>query len=67
MVDADLVTEDLAPAGTSVRKHSLTKRESEKASPELRIPSTANVVGISVGLESGFSPIGAEHAIEHGV
>ena len=66
-VDADLVTENLVRSGTRVRRHSLTKGESEKASPELHIPGAANVARISVGLESGFSPIGAEHAIAHGV
>ena len=66
-VEADPVTENFVRAGTSVRRHRLTEGESENALPELHIPGVANVAGISVGLESGFSPIGAEHAIAHGV
>ena len=66
-VNADPATENLVRAGTSVRRHSLTEGESEKALLELRIPRAANVARISVGPESGFSPIGAEHAIAHGI
>ena len=66
-VEADSVTENLVRAGTSVRGHCLTEAESENELPELHIPGVTNVAGINVGLESGLSPIGAEHAIPHGV
>ena len=49
-----------------VRGHRLTEGEIEKALLELRIPRAANVARISLGLKSGFSPIGAEHAIANG-
>jgi hypothetical protein len=49
-----------------VRGHRLTEGEIEKASLELRIPRAANVARISVGPESGFSLVGAEHAIASG-
>ena len=49
-----------------VRKHRLTEAEIEKALLDLRIPRAANVARISVGPESGFSLIGAEHAIGSG-
>jgi hypothetical protein len=48
------------------RGHRLTEGEIEKALLELRIPRAANVAGISVGPESGFSRIDAEHAIANG-
>ena len=65
-VNADPATENLVGAGTRVRRHRLTEGEIEKALLELRIPRAANVARISGGRESGFSPIGAEHAIAHG-
>ena len=49
-----------------VREHRLTEGEIEKALLELRIPRAANVARISVGPESGFSRIDAEHAIANG-
>lgn len=49
-----------------VRGHRLTEGEIEKALLELRIPRAANVARISVGPESGFSRIDAEHAIADG-
>ena len=50
-----------------VREHRLTEGEIEKALLELRIPrAAANVARISVGPESGFSRIDAEHAIANG-
>jgi len=49
-----------------VRGHRLTEGEIEKALLELRIPRAANVARISVGPESGFSLVGAEHAIASG-
>ena len=66
-VEADPVTENFVRVGTSVRRHRLTEGESENALSELHIPGVAKVAGISVGLKPGFSPIGAEHAIEQGV
>ena len=49
-----------------VRGHRLTEGEIEKALLELRIPRAANVARISVGPESDFSRIDAEHAIANG-
>jgi hypothetical protein len=49
-----------------VRRHRLTAEETEKFLLELRIPRAANVARISVGPESGFSRIDAEHAIANG-
>lgn len=49
-----------------VREHHLTEGEIEKALLELRIPRAAKVARISVGPESGFSRIDAEHAIANG-
>ena len=51
---------------SAVRGHRLTEGEIEKALLELRIPRAANVARISVGRESGFSVVGAEHAIASG-
>ena len=62
-VNADPATGNLVRAGTSVRRHRLTKGEVKEALLKLRIPRAANAARISVGPESGFSPIGAEHAI----
>ena len=47
-------------------EHHLTEGEIEKALLELRIPRAAKVARISVGPESGFSRIDAEHAIANG-
>jgi hypothetical protein len=49
-----------------VRRHRLSAEETEKFLLELRIPRAANVARISVGPESGFSRIDAEHAIANG-
>jgi hypothetical protein len=49
-----------------VCRHCLPEGEIEKALLKLRIPRAANVARISVVTKSGFSPIGAEHAIASG-
>jgi hypothetical protein len=57
---------EIAVISSVVREHRLTEGEIEKALLELRIPRAANVARISVGPESGFSRIDAEHAIANG-
>ena len=49
-----------------VLKYHLSVEDTTKALLELRIPRAANVARISVGPESGFLRIDAEHAIANG-